>query len=116
VWNHNVSIKKLRGEKKKMEDLISPLVFMLIIGGVSGYLAGRIFKRVTGRALAIGVFAFILIFLAYTGNLDVNFDALAANISSVVDIVATLGIITLVSSVPFAASFIAGLFVGYRRY
>ena len=99
-----------------MEDLITPIIFMLIIGGVSGYFAGKIFKRVSGMALAIGVFAFIIIFLAYTGNLDLNFDALAANISSILGIIAPLGIITLVSSVPFVASFIAGLFVGYRRY
>jgi uncharacterized membrane protein (Fun14 family) len=99
-----------------MEDLITPLIFMLIIGGVSGYLAGRIFKRVSGMALAIGVFAFVIIVLAYTGNLDLNFDSLAANLSSVVGIIAPLGIITLVSSVPFVASFIAGLFFGFRRY
>ena len=99
-----------------MEDLITPIIFMLIIGGVSGYLAGRIFKRVSGMALAIGVFAFVIIVLAYTGNLDMNFDALAANLSSVVGIIAPLGIITLVSSVPFVASFIAGLFFGFRRY
>lgn len=99
-----------------MEDLITPIIFMLIIGGVSGYLAGRIFKRVTGMAMAIGVFALVIIVLAYTGNLDLNFDALAANLSSVVGIIAPLGIITLVSSVPFVASFIAGLFFGFRRY
>jgi uncharacterized membrane protein (Fun14 family) len=99
-----------------MEDLITPIIFMLIIGGVSGYLAGRIFKRVSGMALAIGIFAFVIIVLAYTGNLDLNFDALAANISNVVGIIAPLGLITLVSSVPFVASFIAGLFFGFRRY
>jgi uncharacterized membrane protein (Fun14 family) len=99
-----------------MEDLITPIIFMLIIGGVSGYLAGRIFKRVSGMALAIGIFAFVIIVLAYTGNLDLNFDALAANLSNVVGIIAPLGLITLVSSVPFVASFIAGLFFGFRRY
>ena len=99
-----------------MEDLITPIMFMLIIGGVSGYLAGRIFKRVAGMALAIGVFAFVIILLAYTGNLDLNFDAISANLSNVAGIIAPLGIITLVSSVPFVASFIAGLFFGYRRY
>ena len=99
-----------------MEDLITPIVFMLIIGGVSGYLAGSLFKRVSGMALTIGIFAFIVIVLAYTGNLDLNFDAIATNVSNVIGIVAPLGIITLISSVPFVASFIAGLFVGYRRY
>jgi uncharacterized membrane protein (Fun14 family) len=99
-----------------MEDLITPILFMLVIGGVSGYLAGSLFKRVSGMALTIGIFAFFVIVLAYTGNLDLNFEAIAANISNVIGIVAPLGIITLVSSVPFVASFVAGLFVGYRRY
>ena len=99
-----------------MEDLISPLIFMLIIGGVSGYLAGRIFKRVSSMALAIGVIAFVIIVLAYTGNLDLNFEAIATNISNIAGIIAPLGLITLVSSVPFVGSFVAGLFFGYRRY
>jgi uncharacterized membrane protein (Fun14 family) len=99
-----------------MEDLITPIIFMLIIGSVTGYVAGRIFKRISGMALSIGVFAFVIIVLAYTGNLNLNFDALTANLSNVVGIIAPLGIITLVSSVPFVASFIAGLFFGFRRY
>lgn len=99
-----------------MEDLITPIVFMLVIGGISGYLAGNLFKRVSGMALTIGIFAFVVIALAYTGNLDLNFEAITSNISNVVGIVAPLGILTLVSSVPFVASFVAGLFVGYRRY
>ena len=99
-----------------MEDLITPIMFMLAIGGISGYFAGNLFKRVSGMALTIGVFAFIVIALAYTGNLDLNFDAITANISNVLGIIAPLGIVALASSVPFAASFIAGLFIGYRRY
>jgi uncharacterized membrane protein (Fun14 family) len=99
-----------------MEDLIPPIVFMLIIGGVSGYFAGHLVKKVSGMALTIGVFVFIILGLAYTGNLDLNFDALTTNISNVLGIIAPLGLLTLVSSVPFVASFVAGLFVGYRRY
>jgi uncharacterized membrane protein (Fun14 family) len=99
-----------------MENIVTPIIFMLFIGGVSGYLAGRIFKRVSGMTLAIGVFAFVIISLAYTGNLDLNFEAIAANLSNIVGIIAPLGLITLVSSVPFVASFVAGLFVGYRRF
>jgi len=99
-----------------MEDLIPPIMFMLIIGGVSGYFAGHLVKKVSGMALTIGVFAFIVIALAYTGNLDLNFEAITANISNVLGIIAPLGIIALLSSVPFVASFIAGLFVGFRRH
>jgi len=98
-----------------MENLIPPMIFLLIIGGVSGYLAGHLVKRVSGMALTIGVFAFIVIALAYTGNLDLNFEAITSNISNVLGIIAPLGIVALLSSVPFVASFIAGLFVGFRR-
>jgi uncharacterized membrane protein (Fun14 family) len=98
-----------------MEDLIAPVMFMFVIGGVSGYLAGNLVKKVSGMALTIAVFAFIIIGLAYTGNLDLDFDALATNISNVVGIVAPLGIVALLSSVPFVASFVAGLFLGFRR-
>jgi len=99
-----------------MEDLISPILSMLVIGGVAGYFAGHLVKRVSGMALTIGVFAFIIIVIAYTGNFDINFNAITANISNILSIIAPLGIVALVSSVPFAASFIAGLFIGYRRY
>ena len=99
-----------------MENLIPPMIFLLIIGGVSGYFAGHLVKRVSGMALTIGVFAFILIALTYTGNLDLNFEAITANISNFFGIIAPLGILALLSSVPFVGSFVAGLFVGFRRH
>lgn len=99
-----------------MEDLIPPVIFMLLIGGVAGYFAGHLVKRASGMALTIAVFAFIIIGLAYAGALNVNFDAITTNISNVIGIIAPLGLTALVSSVPFVASFVAGLFIGYRRY
>jgi uncharacterized membrane protein (Fun14 family) len=65
--------------------------------------------------LSIGLIAFFVIVLAYTGNLDLNFDAITSNISNVLGVLAPLGIVALLSSVPFVASFVAGLFVGFRR-
>jgi len=99
-----------------MEDLIEPILLGIAIGGVAGYLSGKLVKRISGMALTIGVLAIILILLAYTGNLDINIDAITANISNVLGIFAPLGIVALASSVPFIASFIAGLFIGYIRY
>jgi uncharacterized membrane protein (Fun14 family) len=99
-----------------MENLIPPMIFMLLVGGVAGYIAGKLVKRVAGMALTIGVIAFIILALAYTGTLDINFDAITTNISNVIGIIAPLGLTALVSSVPFVASFVAGLFIGYRRY
>ena len=99
-----------------MEDLIVPAMFMFVIGGVSGYLTGSLAKKVTGMALTIAVVVFVIAGLAYTGNLALDFDALVTSISNAVGIVAPLGIAALLSSVPFVASFVAGLFLGYRRY
>ena len=99
-----------------MENLIPPIIFMLVIGGVSGYFAGHLVKKVSGMTLSIGLIAFFVIVLAYTGNLDLNFDAITSNISNVLGVLAPLGIVALLSSVPFVASFVAGLFVGFRRH
>ena len=99
-----------------MEGLTAPIMFMFVIGGVSGYFAGSLVKKISGMAITIGVFAFIIIALAYTGNLNLNFDALTTNISNVLGIIAPLGIVALASSVPFVASFVAGLLIGFRRH
>jgi uncharacterized membrane protein (Fun14 family) len=99
-----------------MESVIPPMIFMLIVGGVTGYFAGHLVKKVSGMALTIGLIAFFVIVLAYTGNLDLNFDAISSSISNVFGVIAPLGIIALVSSVPFVASFVAGLFVGFKRH
>jgi uncharacterized membrane protein (Fun14 family) len=99
-----------------MEELLPPIIFMLIIGGVLGYFAGHFAKSLTGKSLTFGLIAFFVIVLAYTGNLDLNFDAIATNLSNVVTAVTPLGIVTLISSVPFVASFVTGLFVGFRRH
>jgi uncharacterized membrane protein (Fun14 family) len=99
-----------------MQDIIPPIIFMLIIGGVAGYFAGHFVKSLSGKSLTIGLIAFFVIVLAYTGNLDLNLDAITANLSNIAGVIAPLGLVTLVSSVPFVASFVAGLFVGFRRY
>jgi uncharacterized membrane protein (Fun14 family) len=99
-----------------MEDLIAPIIFMLVVGGVAGYFAGHLVKRLSGAAIYIGILVFMALTLVYTGTFDINIDALTASISEVLGVVAPLGVVALVSSVPFVASFVAGLFIGYRRY
>ena len=98
-----------------MEDLLAPVLFMLMVGGVSGYFAGQLVKRASGMALTIGVVVVTLIILAYAGTVNVNLDTINASIVNFFGVLATLGIIALVSSVPFVASFVAGLFLGFRR-
>ena len=99
-----------------MESLIPPLLLMLVIGGVAGYFAGHLIKRVSAMSLTIGVFAFIIIYLVYIGTFDVKIDSITAYIAQFFEVIGPLGLTALASSVPFVASFIAGIFVGYRRY
>jgi uncharacterized membrane protein (Fun14 family) len=99
-----------------MENMIPPIIFTLLVGGIAGYFAGNIFKRISDKAITIGIFAFILIVLAYSGTMNLNLDAITTNISNIAGIIAPLGLTALLSSVPFVASFVAGLFIGYRRY
>jgi uncharacterized membrane protein (Fun14 family) len=99
-----------------MEDLIAPVLLTLVIGGLAGYFSGTLLKRAAGMTMAIVVFVAILVVLAYTGNLNINLDMITANISNVMGVLAPLGVVALISSIPFVGSFVAGLFIGYRRY
>ena len=99
-----------------MEDLIAPVLLSLVIGGVAGYFVGTLLKRAAGMTMAIVVFAAILLVLAFAGDLNINIDAIMTNITTLLGVLAPLGVVALISSIPFVASFVAGLFVGYRRY
>ena len=99
-----------------MQDLLSPILLMLAIGGIAGYFVGKMFRRISGMSLTLVIVAIVIILFWSTGNLNLNLDAINASVTEVVGILAPLGIIAAITSVPFAASFVAGLFIGYRRY
>lgn len=99
-----------------MEEILAPILFMILIGGLSGYFAGQLVKRASGMALAIGIVVAGLIILTYTGTLYVDMELITANLANFFNVLSTLGIIALISSIPFVASFIAGIFIGFRRY
>ena len=98
-----------------MDELLTPIVYVLVIGGVAGYFMGYLVKRISGMALTIGVFAFLLLYMAYTNAIDLNLDELVATITKFADILGPLGFATLASSAPFVGSFVVGLVLGLRR-
>ena len=98
-----------------MDELLTPIVYVLVIGGVAGYFMGYLVKRISGMALTIGVFAFLLLYMAYTNAIDRNLDELVATITRFTDILGPLGFATLASSAPFVGSFVVGLVLGLRR-
>jgi uncharacterized membrane protein (Fun14 family) len=99
-----------------MEEMLTPIALLLIIGGVSGYFVGQIMKRLRGKAFLIGILIFITIALTYMGIVDVDLGSINATLTEFLSYIAALGIIAIVSSVPFATSFVAGIFIGYIRY
>ncbi len=98
-----------------MYELLTPLVYVLAIGGVAGYFVGFLVKKLLHLALTIGIFAFLLMYMIYTNAIDLNLDELVANITSFADVLGPLGFATLVSSAPFIGSFVVGLVLGLRR-
>jgi len=98
-----------------MADLLSSIIYVLIIGGVAGYFIGYLLKRISYLALPIGVFAFLLIYLIYTKAFDLNLDELVATIKRFVNVLTPLGFSALATSAPFVGSFIVGLVLGLRR-
>ena len=98
-----------------MDELLTPIVYVLVIGGVAGYFVGYLVKRISGMALTIGVFAFLLLYMAYTKAIDLNLDELVATITRFTDILGPLGFAALASSTPFVGSFVVGLVLGLRR-
>jgi uncharacterized membrane protein (Fun14 family) len=98
-----------------MSTLINPIIYILIIGGIAGYFIGYLIKKISHFALIIGIFAFLLMYLAYTKAVNLNYDELGATVNRFTGIFVSLGLTALASSVPFVGSFIVGLVIGLKR-
>ena len=99
-----------------MYDILSPIVYMLIIGGIAGYFIAYLIKKIMGLAVHIGVFAFLFLYFAYAKIINLDFGALGATLKGLAETLAPLGLIALISSAPFVGSFVVGFLVGFRRY
>jgi uncharacterized membrane protein (Fun14 family) len=98
-----------------MDELLTPIIYILAIGGVAGYFIGYLIKKLLHLALTIGVFAFLLMYMVYTNAIDLNLDELVATVTKFADVLGPLGFATLASSTPFVGSFVVGLVLGLRR-
>ena len=98
-----------------MSDVLSPIVYVLIIGGIAGYFIGYLIKKISNFAVIIGIFVFLLMFMVYTKTINLNFDELGATVKKFADTLAPLGFTSLASSAPFVGSFVVGLVLGLKR-
>lgn len=95
------------------EAVILPVVYQLGIGGIGGFFVGYVVKKVIRIAIIIGVFAFSLIYLAYTGVINVNYDEFM-KLFGVADPVVRL-LEPFISALPFLGSFLVGLWFGFKK-
>jgi len=98
-----------------MDELLGPVVYAFIIGGIAGYFTGYLVKKITHFAAIVGVFTFLLLYMAYTKSISLNLDELGATVKKFADTLAPLGLTTLASSAPFVGSFVIGLVFGLKR-
>ena len=98
-----------------MDELLTPIVYLLAVGGVAGYFIGCLIKRLSHLALTIGVFAFLLMYMVYTKAIDLNLGELVATVTKFADVLGPLGFATLASSSPVVGSFVVGFILGLRR-
>ena len=100
-----------------LSESITHVLFQLGIGGIGGFLIGYTMRKVIKIAFILGVVVFSLIFLAYTNVINVDYKGLSETASSLVNAInPALNLFTpLLGHVPFIASLILGLIIGFRR-
>lgn len=98
-------------------SIVTPIVFQLGFGGIAGFIVGYAFKKLTKLLAIIAALFFIaLMYLAYAGIISINFGALVNSIGGLLGVAgqATNWIAPIIGILPFAGSFIAGLFLGFK--
>jgi uncharacterized membrane protein (Fun14 family) len=100
-----------------LDESLVNIVFQLCIGGIGGFLIGYAMRKVFKVAVIIGVIVFSLIVLSYTNVINVDYSGLSETASSIVNAInPALNLFTpLLAHIPFIASLIFGLIIGFRR-
>jgi len=98
------------------ESLIT-IVFQLVLGGVGGFLIGYAVRKVLKIALIVGVVVFALILLAYANVINVDYSGLSETATTMVNAInpALSMLAPLLAHVPFIASLVFGLILGFKR-
>jgi len=101
-----------------MSEVISPIVFQLGAGGIFGFLVGYTIKKLLKlAALILGIFALILMYLEYSGLINVNYERLSQIVQGFLSSSGNVShlLVTFVSHLPFAGSFTVGAVLGLKK-
>jgi uncharacterized membrane protein (Fun14 family) len=100
-----------------MVEILTPLLTQLGVGGIAGLCVGYALMKI-GRlvALVLGIAFLGLQALAYKGIININYTALQDWANGVIGQIGIAeGVLTtLISNLPFAASFLVGFYLGVK--
>ncbi len=100
-----------------MSEIATPLVFQLGTGAVGGFVVGYAIKKVTKLiVILIGIFLLALIYLSSLGILEVNYGKLFVAVEGWLGGAGqAVGWLTpIIAHLPFAGSFLVGVFLGFK--
>jgi len=97
--------------------MIEPLIFQIGVGGTGGFLAGYAIKKIAKiLAFFAGIYFLSLLYLSQIGVLNINYERFLEVISGVaINEQVTNVLLAAVASLPFTASFAAGLIYGLKK-
>jgi uncharacterized membrane protein (Fun14 family) len=101
-----------------MSELISPIVYQIGAGGILGFIVGYAIKKLLKIiAVIVGLFAIALIYLGYTGIINVDYDKLTVAIKGIIGNLggASEWITPIIASLPFAGTFMLGAVIGLKK-
>ena len=100
-----------------MSEVTIPLAYELTVGGFGGYLMGYALKKVTKFvAFLIGTIILAVIYLAYSGMLNINYTAFAGEVKNSLNYLgqAFVGLAPFLANLPLIGSFFLGLFIAWK--
>ena len=100
-----------------MSEIATPLMFQLGTGAIGGFVVGYAIKKVAKLIVVlIGIFLLALVYLSSQGILEVNYGKLNTAVGDWLrNAGMAAGLLTpIIAHLPFAGSFTAGLFLGFK--
>jgi uncharacterized membrane protein (Fun14 family) len=100
-----------------MSVVAIPVAYELAVGGLGGYFIGYALKKITKFvALLIGIVILAVIYLAYSGLLNINFEGFANETKNALTYLgqAFVNIAPFLTNLPLLGSFFIGLFLAYK--
>ncbi|MCS7386610.1 MAG: hypothetical protein NDF55_07770 [archaeon GB-1867-005] len=98
---------------------LNAIIFQLGFGAIAGFAVGYAFKKLLKLLILIlGLLTLALIYLQWQGILQVNYEQLVQKIESLIKGFAGEGtsiVSQVVANLPFAAAFLGGFALGFKK-